>query len=417
MKYLSSKKLAIVLMMAITMLGIAGLTVPRVFESLWTKVIFALFFVNLLSCTILRIRSLLTERRNFPGQKYKEIFLQPGVNVESLVRYLARHRFKTVMEADEGGNRLIQGEKNGFARWSAVILHVGLLVITLGILITAMGRIDGIIPLMEGQQVTDKQENYVSLTRGIFSPEHTGLPVKMKKIAVDYDRRSKIVNSVTSVFDFGSESLQIDKQMSIESHGLTIYPDQFGYTMIAVISDPKGREIEFTFPLLEHQKENYLYENRVNIPETPYSVSVVLYPNAIRDAANSEEAYVTKGNALLNPVISATIEDSRDTEVSSSYLTEGTRLKFDNFELCFKDTGTWVSLRLVKDPGAPAVYLGFVIGTVGLLMLYLIVPKRIYIKIKGGSSVEIGGRMLNKHLFPDELEKLCGYIISGGDRP
>lgn len=446
MKFLASKKIAIILIMALTILALAGMIIPQVkpgesgydlwkaghanlapavealqlnkiFTSIWIKVLFALFFVNLFTCVILQIKRLLTDKNNSPGPLYKEIKTAGDKNPAVLIfRYLKAKRYKAFRETDAVGNETISGKKYSFSRWAVVIFHIGLLVVILGILISSLAVSDGIIPIMEGQQVTESASNYVLLDKGMLAGGHTDLPIKMKKISMEFDKKTNMINSVIEDIDFGDGTFQLDSKNPVSSRGFTIYRDKDGYTLTVSITGKSRTAADITFPLLMDPLKHNVYVNEVNLPGTPFILSATLYPNAVKTGKGiAYQPYYSNGNALFNPFINIVVKDNGGKEVKNVYLKNGTGMEFDGSRLQVKEIGSWCSLRLVRDPGVNVIYLGFFISIMALGMMYLLIPREIHLKIKNSNTVEISGKISHyRNLFKDELEDVAVFLTEGG---
>lgn len=447
MKYLASKKLALALIIVLAVLAIIGMTIPqdkpgvddyslwksrhaqispviealqlnRIFSSWWIKIVYVLFFINIFTCTILQAKRLLPKgQNNSKGTKYIEIQLtgssKPG---EIISRYLTKHGYRVSVSTVETGNQFIAGEKNIFSKWSLVVFHVGLLVIVSGILFSVLSRSDGIIPVMEGQEVTEDKENYVLLTRGVLSPGHSKLPIKMKKISLDIDQQKKTIKSITDVVQFGSETFPLDSQNPAQSQGFTIYRDKFGYTLNISFTGNAGAAKNLTFPLLMDSRQHTVYSNEINLPGTSYVLTATLYPNAVKNINNPKQQYYSVGTAPVNPVVYLAVKDSAGKEIANSYMKKNGSLRFDGNKLQLNGIGNWCSLRFVRDSGVAVIYAGFLICILGLVMLYLFIPKVIYARINKDGTVEIGGKAGHyKNLFKDELNDLAVFLTNGGD--
>jgi len=445
MDYLASKKLAVILIMAITVLAVVGMLVPqekpgsrdyinwksghagivpvvealqlnKVYSSWWMKTVYALLFLNLTACTVAQAKRLVRSRRG-SGQvsKYREISTAClGEPAELVVRYFKKKRYNVLRSKDPEGNETVRAEKNYFTRWSMVVFHCGLLLIIAGILVSVLSATDGIIPLMEGQQVTEDKENYVLLNKGLLAGQHSGLPIEMKDILVDVDIKNRKILT-TEVLRFGDETLRIDDRNSVASNGFTIYRDEYGYTLEIGFSRNNGASTDLDFPLLP-DPSGRVFSNEINLPGTSYNLKAYLFPNAIRNTKNLNQPYDSDGPALLNPVVALTVKNHLDNKNKTAYLKKEDILSFSGDRFTVSGFGYWSSFRFVRDNGVPVIYAGFLISTLGLVFTYFLIRKEFYVKIQNTGTLEIGGwaeRYMS--LFRDEMDDLIDFLANGGD--
>ncbi len=449
MKYLASKKLAISLLIILALLSLIGMTLPqtdpgvnnyqvlhypayvahivdflqlnRIFTSWWLKFVFALFLINLLACTLLQVRRALAQRTNLPrGPVYKSLSFPGSTGLNDKAAYFVSARgYKIWRAVVDGGPEIITGWKYGFSRWSGVVLHIGLLVLGLGILVSIITETDGIIPVMEGQQTTEDRANYVMLSQGIFSDSHTGLPIALNKISVAVDKKNRRYSLAKGELQFGEDILQFNHETPVESNGFTIYHDRLGYTLSVDLTGTAGLSREndsaaFTFPLTTAPNSHTEYHNEITVPGSSYTLTARLYPNAVVKSGSGKLTYSSDGDALLNPLVYVSVM-AEMRQMESAYLKKGESVSFGGLKLRITDIGYWSSFRLVKDHGSLVMYAGFSLFAIGLALTYLLVPKEIWIEISNDGNVRFGGAAGHyRRLFHDELDELIFLLQDGG---
>lgn len=444
MKYLASRRIAVVLIITLVLLAVIGMTVPqdnpgestyktwqtrhvqlsslvealqfnRVFSSWWLKAVFLMFFINMTACTYLQFKRLLKSKPGgLAGQKYQEINpVRVDTVVDEVCSFLAARRYRFYREKDEAGCEIIIGKKYAIFKWSTFVFHVGLLVIILGIIAGFLMKTDGIIPIMEGQSLTEDKENYVSLEKAVLAGSHSGLPIMIKKVTVEADNRSGKVEYVKSLVQFGDDQLEVDDAKPVSSQGFTVYQNKFGYTLILNYIKRDGTSAAIVFPLML-DAEKHFYANEIEIPDTTYVLLAFLYPDAVK-TKSTQTPYISKGEALINPIVYFEAIDNAKKKISTAYLQKGKSLVFDGIKLRVDDIGYWSALRLVRDPGIYAIYLGFAVSMAALLTIYLFIPRQVYVRLPENGIVEIGGWTSHyRNLFKDELDTLAAELTHGG---
>lgn len=445
-KIIASKRLALFLIIALAVVAVVGMTIPqqtagktgyenwkvqhsslvrvvealqlnKIFSSWWIKGIFSLLLINILSCTYLQYRRLLKSRRNVDScPKFREIQVSDSTHVNGLVEgYLVKKRYKIIRGEDDRDIQTVRGQKFGFSRWSTVVFHAGLLLIIAGVMVSALGKTDGIIPLMEGQEVTENKENYVSLDKGALAGGYTGKSIMMEKISVDMDQRTKNIKSFEELIRFGGTAVKLDNRNSAVSQGFTLYRDKIGYTLTVNIVKGQGSKMEVTFPMLKEQGNPNIYGNEVNLPDTSFALVSVLYPDAVRRTEPGNAGYFSGGDALLNPVVNFDVRDYAKGKIKNAFLRLGEKMTVNSYTIGLEKIGYWGSIRLVRDPGVNVIYAGFAVTAAALVLVYLFVPKEICVLLKEQGMVEIRGRTSHfGHLFREELQELALLIEKEG---
>lgn len=445
MKYIASKKLAIILIIVLTVIAVTGMIVPqekpgntgygvwknshtmiaptiellhlnKIFTSWWVKILFALFFLNILSCTILQVKRLLkTNKMINRGPPYKEFPLTGAQDYSSLATiFLTRKRFRVSRAKDEEENETVLAVKNSWAKWAVIIFHGGLLLILLGILVSSLSKSDGILPIMEGQQVIEDRENYVLLDDGILSGNHSGSPITINKLSTEYDSQA-MIKAYSAQIKFADETFLLNSQQPISSQGFTVYQDKYGYTLTLGITGVDRKTTSFTFPLLMVPNKNSLYANTIDIPGTHYVLTATLYPNATISSSDKLK-YISIGNALLHPLIDLQIKDSNGREIKSAYLKKSAIIELAGNKIQLQEIGQWCSIRLVKDFGVGIIYAGFAVISLALVILYIFIPKEIICVFRKDGNVVIGGRTGHyRYLFQEEMDDLLAYLLKEGD--
>lgn len=447
MRYLASKKLAIALIITLALLSLLGMTLPqtesgasayrvwlghypayvaqiidflqlnRVFTSWWLKSVFALFLLNLSACTLLQVLRALAPKTKRPvGPVYRELAVATGHGMSDKVAdFFSTRGYIIGRTVDGQGQEIYTGRRYGFSRWSGVVLHIGLLVLLIGLLVSILTKTDGIIPVMEGQQTSEDQANYVALNRGIFADKHTDLPIILKNLVVAVDRKHKSWQLTTGEMSFGRDILHFDDRTPVQSNGFTVYHDRLGYTITVNLNGvnvPAG----FTFPLTTDADSHSVYSNEFLIPGSNYTLTVRLYPNAVRNAGSAQPIYSSDGDALLNPLVYVSIMADKQP-LGAAFLKKGEARDFAGVKLQIQKIGYWSSFRIVKDHSSPFIYAGFFFVVVGLALAYLFVPKEIWVEVSADGKVRIGGTAGHyRTLFHDELDELILLLEDRGIR-
>jgi hypothetical protein len=89
-------------------------------------------------------------------------------------------------------------------------------------------------------------------------------------------------------------------------------------------------------------------------------------------------------------------------------------MAFDGLVLSFPEFRYWVEFYVVREYGTTALYAGFLLGVIGLVLRLLFYQKRLVIALdghEGGTTVSVDGRSeYYPHLFQDELDRIANAL-------
>ncbi|MBM3310292.1 MAG: cytochrome c biogenesis protein ResB, partial [Candidatus Aminicenantes bacterium] len=187
LRYLSSVKLAIVLLIILAVASIVGTLIPQgrsageyaarygglskafiglqlttLYHSVWYLALLGLFALNLLVCTLTRLSPKLRRARrphvasdpkSLAASKFKDRFKRPGglSAVQAEAEKALREAGYKVRSAGEAGRSSLFGRKRIAGIFGSDIVHVGLLVILAGGIASGLGGFKTSISLKEGE--------------------------------------------------------------------------------------------------------------------------------------------------------------------------------------------------------------------------------------------------------------------------
>lgn len=210
-RFWSSVKLAVVLILAIAIGSILGTIVPQgdpsgiqsiegmsertknfliaikaynVYYSSWYLGLLALFFLNLAVCTYVRVwprlKYALRRPREIPVAARDHMPEQqrfPGVSVETLGQALRKAGYRTFSMSDGG----LVADKNRIFRFAPMVVHLGLFLILIGGLVAGLMGYKHSFPLMPGETMAARQAIKEATTRGPLTPIPTDFKVRLDK--------------------------------------------------------------------------------------------------------------------------------------------------------------------------------------------------------------------------------------------
>lgn len=370
MKLLQSKKLAILLIIALTIASLAGVIIPQeakgngeytvwaqkytllvpivkllglnqVFHTKWFLLLGMLFFINLTSCTW--------------GQIYR-------------VRKLW-HTFRQEELSVPKGFWGISGN---------CIFHIGLTIIVVGGLLSLGYKMSGYVEIAEGETFVENHSNYGMTTEGpLFNENHLGFQLtvnKVKRIFTDAGQLDYVISQFT-VTDNGRESFvaTAEKGQPYTYRRTTFYYSKSGFAPFVTIKDPQGQIVLEGYAVFNSMWHNNTGEYTMDL--ALQGTDLVLKSQFYPDALVKDEQLISKTMKLANPVIQATvIEKGKPAGIIE--FKPGQDATFKGWTIGMRDVRLWTGFDIVRDPGAPVIFTGFFIGLTGLIMSFLFTTRK-----------------------------------------
>ncbi|MBM3268302.1 MAG: cytochrome c biogenesis protein ResB [Candidatus Sericytochromatia bacterium] len=261
-RFWSSVKLAVVLILAIAIASTIGTIVPQgepsgvtniegmsertkqillsikaynVYYSPWFLSLLALFFLNLAVCTYVRVwprlQFALTRPREIPVAARDHMPEQQdlsGAAVEDVATELRRARFR-VFPASDGG---LVADKNRVFRFAPMVVHLGLFLILAGGITAGLMGFKNSFPLVPGEAMGVEQAMKEAKTRGLLTPKPADFKVRLDKFWMTHydDGRVKQFYSTLSVLrgDKVAHTQTIHVNEPLEYEGVYFYQSFWG---------------------------------------------------------------------------------------------------------------------------------------------------------------------------------------------
>lgn len=359
---LSSSKLALVLVLLLILLSIAGAILPQ--EGMLEPTEIALWQGTHPALTLmLRPFGLFHVFRSWPF--LATIFLL-GVNtLTCTVLHLLR----------EGGLSVLKGP-GAIERLGFLLVHLSLIGLLSGGLWSAAARLNGFIVLTEGQRgLLAHQDGSFRLLRGRFRPERDGeFLVFLKKVNIEYERKRYpiTVTSNLEILSHGREAAEGEVKFNepITYNGLTFAQRETGFSPRLVIRyKGSGRLLLDSFVALKTfgKGAEREYRDFVPLPFLKQRVIITFYPSFSRDNGTVRKG----GDEPDSPLLLIEMEDGSGRVVSHGYLPAGGRLALGEYSFLFAGLRRWAAFQVVQDPGYPIVMVSLWLGMGALVLRYL----------------------------------------------
>ncbi|MBN1356958.1 cytochrome c biogenesis protein ResB [bacterium] len=309
----------------------------------------------------------------------------PVESVHDALRTLG-YRVRTAGEGEIAAVRGFSG-RIGF-----YIAHLGILIILLGGVISALMSVEGILWMAPGDQT-----RYFTSTNG--QKKELGFTLLCENFTVEYydgkaegmpkEFRSDLVINPGTDLEF-TVPLRVNHPLSFA-----------GYRLYQASYSPIGaRRVEFQIQIGNDDRRRISLE----IPGQHETVldsggllrieTVSFEPDFIRDESGKAGS---RSHQLRNPAVQIRI-----TEADQPPSTHWLFLKYPDFHGMNQDAGHSIrftgltplfatGIEVARDPGASIIWIGSSILVAGLILTFLIFPHRIGIKIQPGTALLVSG--------------------------
>ncbi len=424
--FFTSIKLALILIVFLTIGTVLGVTVlEEVFSSWWFLVMVATFFINTLFCTFRQISR--TRREIYraargewkPLPRCKEMFTVETADYQAVADRIAgllrgcRYR---VQERKLGKCIFLSGSKFKWGYWGIVIFHLGLLVIIVGGFLTFTTSFWGSFFVPEGMAFTDKHDNYVVVKQGSLYPKgHQNFKIRLDDVVLKYNKAG-LLRDYTAKVTILEQAKEVKHGVvsgptPLQYKGLILYKKLYGYAPGLTLTTPGGEKKQFRVVLdTSMHGEHIRHQGDFRLPGTVFDVSAAFFPDLAYAGRENPGLEAHREN---DPGLLLTIKNDRET-IYRGRLPLKSSIEFRDYSLSFDNYIKWYGFSVVKDRGITVVFTGFWITLLGTAIIYLLIPREMGVnltKADGKILLTVLGRT-NKyqHLF---LEGEFAELLSG----
>lgn len=379
------------------------------------KVLYILFFINLLICEIKWIPAVVRRCRK------PEIPLTGGLlnsyrckvfeggdmpidfegRLDRFITFLKRRGYsvsgpelgseKATPDTPKPKQYITHAYRGRFSQIGNILFHCSFLFFLAGIFISIFFRFDGNLFLMEGQE-------YSSLSEGSIINENIGnIHFEVGDIETSFWKDKLLFTQMETELKFenGTELVSISKPVRI--NGARITMGGLGYT-------PK-----FIFRKLGGRVEDMAYVNLLNfvpgtedhfkIPGYPYKIFLSFYPDYERNTGK----ITTKSMNMVSPAMTVRIVRNK-IQVYSGLLRPGDEAFFDGYGLEFPEIKYNATFRIIKDRGLLFIWSGFILMIAGLVWKMFIYRREVLLRVSENRIYLYTKSDYHQHLFERECE-------------
>lgn len=418
-------------------LAIFGMVVPlqgvtNISKLLPYKVLYILFFLNLIICEIKWIPVVirrcrkpkqpetLEELERF-GDKIK--VRDQGSGVRGLEKYLRRRGYKIQLSAVSGQGSednppqsplKIRGEeshvspilyayKGRFSPIGNFLFHISFLFLLAGVGLGIAYRFDGKFILAEGQGISGGLEEYVSVDYSdLVSPPAISLEVD--KISPRFWDKALLFTDLKAEVSYGDGKKGVIRlSQPLRLDGARVVIDGLGITPAYLLEDAEGRELDRGYVNLNTFLPRS--EDWFQLPDLPYRIYLSYYPDFdIKDGKP-----FTRSMNQINPAFKVKVLNERGKRIFEGFVKPGEAAPFDGFRLSILEVKYSGVFRVVYDRGFGFIWTGFIVMITGLVWRLMVYKREIVVRQEDSGNRYIAGYSdYHRKLFASELEYMAG---------
>ncbi|MCG8472839.1 MAG: cytochrome c biogenesis protein ResB [Desulfobacterales bacterium] len=353
----------------------------QMYTSWWFILLVVLLTLNILFCTITRLKTTLRIAFGKGFKGFSALPLQDEITLvtpkpllEKEAKIALEKRFSWVQVLSTEKGITMDGEKGRWTRVGADVVHAGILILLAGALVGALFGFDGFVNIPEGERV-----DTITLRDGSKTIPLNFL-VQCNTFSIShYDSGAvKEYRSNLTIIDNGRDVLTRDIIVNdpLTYKGITFYQASYGSLgakefSLRAVNRTTGKEVR----------------SPVELGET------LELGDGLRFTFNRFQSnYTFKGKSVGEAVVGTLSSSSKESE-EVVLLT-----RFSNFDKMRK--GEWVlsveghkhayytGLQVTQDPGVGLVYTGFLLMIAGCFIAFFMGPKkmRITLQTKGSET-------------------------------
>jgi cytochrome c biogenesis protein len=406
---LSSMRVAMLIMLAIAALGVAGsllMQVPsdivgnaqqealwvdsvrpryggwtdvlstlglfNVFNSILFRVLAAALTISLIACSIHRVPGMVRTVRN-PRIDVGPAFFEHAPQHEAIVvrrdaaatreiveGVLRARRYRTLVTDD--GTVHLYADRFRWAPFAGLVAHLSIVVIMAGAIVGGMyGYRNPEFMVTEGQTLDVVAQPGLAIELLDFTDKYdpaTGRPIDYASTIVVYQDGVEVDSHVVRVND------------PYRRDGLTFYQAFYGPSVLVTVRDAEGQVLlqSAGVPLAYATATDARY-GIIAIPNTPYTAE-------IQGTTGGSDPNVKPGQVSFG-IFTRGASSFTDAKV----IDQGTPATIGGLTVTFERETQFTGLNVARDPGVPLIWIGSALLFLGFLVRFMIPHKRVWARV------------------------------------
>ena len=371
-----------------------------IFSSVWMKAIVVVLVTSILACSVNRFRGLwkaaTRPRVRMSGafyerashSAYADSAAETDAALADVQGVLRARRFRTVVERD-GDAVHVYADKFRWAPFGTVIAHVSLILILVGVLVGgALGFRNSEFAVPVGSTADVGNGSGLTVEAKSFSDSYydNGAPS-------DYASDLVLYRDGTQV---AAQTIRVNDPLRYD--GYAFYQSFFGPAAAMQVKDDSGAVLyERGVPLLWTSDDGKHRVGQFSLPDRGLTVYVV-------GAASGEVDPQIKAGQMQLELYQ---DGAGDTPISTQLVSQGEPATIAGLEFTFVRERQYTGLIVAKDPGQFLVWGGAGLLVLGLFLVFFFPNRRFWARIvpgTSGSTVHVGATSRHDASFGPEFE-------------
>lgn len=376
--------------------------VSRIAWLLPFKLLYLLFFVNLIICEIkwipviirkCRKHRLPTTVEELQRFRHKITFQGSEFRVQSLGKYLKRRGFKVIetevlsLKSHDPGTKapvssLLYAYKGRFSALGNLLFHAGFLFILLGGWLGFFRSFDGSAILMEGQDFMGTGAEYSTIASAMEPPS---VSFRVEKISPQYWKDKLLFTDLMADVRYpsreGIESGVIRMAQPLRISGSKVSINGVGFVPMYILKDKNGTGLDSGYVRLNIFPPGT--EDHFQIPGYPHQIFISFYP----DHEIKEGKLTNRSMNPVNPVYYVKVFRNKVLSYNGIIRPEE-EAYFEGLRFSLPEFKYWGMFRITKNPGFAYIWAAFILFGTGLAWSLLFYRKEIAV-VKDGEALLI----------------------------
>lgn len=386
-----------------------------IFSSVWFRGVVALLMASVIACSIHRTPVLWRQARA-PQQRMSASFfdhaaMRATVTSTRAVAEAADHaasslrhkRYRTLVV--EGPDAIdVYADRFRWAPFGSIVAHLSLVLVLLGVVVgTGLGFRDNDFSVPVGSRVDVGHGTGLALEATAFRDSYdseTGAPLDYASDIVVYEGRTQVA----------AQTVRVNQPLRYA--GLSFYQSSMGPAVTMRIADQGGATLfEGGIPLQYLSTDAMEAMGQVALPAKGLTVWVGT------PASGQESQALAAGQVEVQ-----VYRDGSDSAVDYKVLDQGQSSTVGGLTATFVRENQYTALIVVRDPGAPFVWLGAITLVLGVCLVFFFPRRRIWARVErvsDGSAIRLGALARHDVTFQSDFQHLIEGIQMDldGDRP
>lgn len=429
--FLGSRDLSVfIFVMAVTYIVILAIFatvistpwVNRISTLLPFKVLYLIFFINLIICEIKWIPVILRRCRkpklpeDLQRFGHRVVFSGQGSGVRRLEKYL-RWRWYSIAKCEVRNTEyrvdgpesripnpelrestdfpapVLHAYRGRFSPLGSILFHAAFLFLLVGGWVSIFTSYDKSVMLMEGEASPLSPEDRLSIS---FRIEKI-TPAYWKERLLFTDLKADVIYPYKGEIRPGV--IRLSQPLRVEGAKVTI--TGIGYAPMYLLKDKNGVELDTGYVKMNIFPSGNI--DHFKIPDYPHQIFVTFYPDyEIRNGAIK--------NHSMNPVNPAYyIRVFRNKMLSyAGLIRPGEEAYYEGLRLSFPTFNYWGTFRITKNPGLVYIWIAFFLFVAGLTWSSLFYREEIIVIKEDDTLTLFGICQYYPRLFRDRLDRMAG---------